>query len=280
MTYHRRTVLALVSLTAVISTVAWALTGCTSSETRSAEEMRARATLKLMAAMNGGDADVMIESSTGTLSAQFKDARDEIGPKTDVTLANEEWDGKRLTADMTTKGENGKAETLRITLTPIKGSDNVEVRETGGSVEGTEAEFGVIVLAKVSGEWKVSDYLVGGTQSWVDAVEQSSQQEERPEDRWMSEEDTRPASVCKRNQDSIQSAFMKMVEAIGTGPLADYESGLVTDFNSGPAALTPAYLDQIPHCPTESGEYFYTIETMKDKGTFINTRCSNPEHNF
>lgn len=136
----------------------------------------------------------------------------------------------------------------------------------------------VVVLISEKDTWKATDYLIGGTTSWVDSVEQS-QKNVPPESRWMSEDDTSPASVCKRNQAAIESAFMEKIEGGNAGiSLASYKGGSVKDLETGPAAVVPEPLKVMPHCPTETTDYTYEIQTMKDKGTFISITCSNPDH--
>lgn len=238
---------------------------------------RAETALKIMVAMSEGDQDTLVSLSTGTLARQNADSEyDE--PESDVKVTGKKWDGKKLTATITSTTD-GVEDVIDVTITPKDDSDNVEVRATGSSVEGTEAELIVVVLVSKDGEWKAKDYLIGGTESWVEAIEESEKKPGRAADEWMNEEDTRPASVCKRNQAAIESAFM---EKIGGGEagidLSSYSGGSVQDLVSGPAAIVPDPLAAMPHCPTEKADYSYQLRVMEEKGTFITITCSNSEH--
>lgn len=258
-----------------VLTVFGAVAGCKGKNTGQA---RAEAALTLLTAMNSGDADAMIAGTTGKLAEQSEEAKDELGEPTPVTVAGKQWDGAKLTAKLTSKDEDGKDQTVEVVITPSTTSDDVEVREAGAGVEGTEGEFFVIKFVW-DGAWKAEDYLIGGTQSWVEAVEASKAEQKTLGTEWMSEEDTRPASVCKRNQAAIEGAFMGRIEGGNAGiDVSSYQGGSVKGLASGPAAIVPDPLKAMPHCSTEKTDYTYEIKTMEGKGTFITVSCSNPEH--
>lgn len=260
---------------AFVAAIASSLTGCTTSGGADAEA-RAEAALKIMVAQSAGDQETLVKMSSGKLAEQAASPEyDE--PASKVEVANKEWDGKKLNATVTDINE-GSTDVIQVVITPDVKSDNVEIRQSGPAVDGTEAEMVVMVLVLEDGAWKAKDYLIGGTTSWVDAVEQS-QKDMPPESQWMNEEDTSPPSVCKRNQAAIEGAFMEKIEGGNAGiDLSSYKGGSVKDLEGGPAAIMPEPLKTMPRCPTETTDYTYEIQTMEGKGTFITITCSNPEH--
>ena len=270
-----RTLWRAMAFVAVFAVVASALAGCTTSSGGDGEA-RAEAALKIMVAQSAGDQDTLVKMSSGKLAEQAASPEyDE--PASNVEVTNKKWDGTKLTATVTDMNE-GSTDVSQVTITPDDKTDNVEVRQSGPNVEGTEAEMLVIVLVSEGGAWKATDYLIGGTTSWVDAIEQG-QKDVPPESQWMNEEDTSPASVCKRNQAAIEGAFMEKIEGGNKGiDLSSYQGGSVKDLESGPAAIVPNPLKVMPHCPTETTDYTYEIQSMEGKGTFIAITCSNPEH--
>ena len=202
---------------AVVALAAGGLTGCTTSSGGNDAEARAEAALKIMVAQSAGDQDTLVKMSSGKLAEQAASPKyDE--PRSEVEVSNKKWDGTKLTATVTDVNE-GSRDVSQVTITPEKATDNVEVRQSGPNVEGTEAEMMVLVLVSEDGTWKAKDYLIGGTTSWVDAVEQSQNRPVPPEGEWMNESDSSPASVCKRNQAAIEGAFMEKIEGGNKGSI-------------------------------------------------------------
>lgn len=268
--------LRLVLIVAIVALAIGALAGCQGGGADT-KEARAEAVLKIIVAMSAGDQETLVSMTSGKLSEQSGSSEyDE--PRSEVNVTDKKWDGTKLTATLTDKNP-GSTDVIELTITPDDKTDNVEVLESGPNVEGTEAERLVVVLVSEGGAWKAKDYLIGGTTSWVDAVEEGQTQPTPPEGEWMSEDDVRPASVCKRSQASIEGAFMEKTEGGNAGiDLSSYKGGSVKDLEAGPAAIVPEPLTTMPHCPTEPTDYAYEIQTMEGKGTFISITCSNPDH--
>lgn len=264
------------AVAAIISLAVGTLAGCktTGSDTK---EPRAEAVLKIIVAMSAGDQETLVSLTSGKLAEQSASSKyDE--PRSKVSVTNKKWDGAKLTATLTDQNP-GSTDVTQLTITPDGKTNNVEVTQAGPSVKDTEAEKFVVVLVSENGAWKAKDYLIGGTTSWVDAIEQSKNRPTPPEGEWMSEDDTRPASICKRNQATIEGAFMEKIQGGNAGiDLASYKGGSVKDLAAGPAAIVPAPLKTMLHCPTEKTDYTYEIQTMEGKGTFISVTCSNPDH--